>query len=118
MSVSRILDAIRATMQTRGFTEARLAREVGVPQSTLNRSLSNPKRVTPTHRKICNFLGILHTGDVKDGGARDALVQTLMDIWDGSPEHAAVITKLLKAGSLLEAHGAATRRGKASHGHD
>ena len=106
MNVLQVLEAIHAFMETNSYSQTRLAKETGIPQSTIARALKAPVRVTRTHRALCKFARISLDSGPGEGGARETLVQTVLDVWDGTREHAQSIARLLKAGATLEAYGA------------
>lgn len=94
-------------MRENAYSQSRLARETGVPQSTISRALRSPVRLSRTHRQLCKFAGIdLHPVTQRSTG-RESLVQAVLDVWDGTDEHARSIVKLIQAAATLEAHGAA-----------
>lgn len=95
-------------MDANSYTEMRLSRETGIAQPTINRALKNPARLTNTHRKLCKFASIEIEGSADSGDeeTREGLVKAVLDVWDGTREHAQSIARLLKAGATLEAYGA------------
>lgn len=117
MTVQRIVSALRAFMELNAYTQTRLSEDTGIPQSTIARALKNPRRVSKTHHALCKFAKIAPDDQISVGSARDALVQTVLEVWDGSREHAHSIARLLKAGATLEAHGAARATAKPRKNH-
>lgn len=107
MNVQKVVREIRTFMARKSLSESGLAKAVGIPQPTVNRALKSPVRLTKTHRAICKYAGI----DVSVGAVhpetREELVQELLDVWDGSREHAHSLTRLLRAAATLHAHAAA-----------
>lgn len=89
------------------MTQMDLARITGIPQPTLSRALANPVRISGTHRKICKFANISLEGTAATVRTQQALVQAVLSVWDGTPEHAQSIARLLSAGAKLEAHATA-----------
>jgi hypothetical protein len=110
MTLQQIIEILRAFMLAGAYNEVRFSIEAGVPQSTLHRSLRSPKRLTKTHRKLCKFAGIDIDETLHDARAQEALWRAVRDVWDGTPEHAHAIARLLKAGANVGAHRAADRR--------
>lgn len=106
MNIQVVLRQIRAAMQNQSYSEAGLAKAVGVAQSTVNRALRSPVRVTKTHRALCKKLGIELQASGGSPETKEELVQELLDVWDGSREHAHSLVKLLRAAATLHAHGA------------
>lgn len=106
MNVQVLVRRIRATMQEQSTSEAALAKLAGVAQSTVNRALRSPVRLTKTHRTICKILGIELLVPVGDPETQEELVQELLDVWDGSREHAHSLARLLRAAATLSGHGA------------
>jgi transcriptional regulator with XRE-family HTH domain len=107
MTVQRIVRELRSFMEMNSYSQTRLSTESGIPQSTISRALNKPKRLTETHRELCKIAGIALEESAAGGSALDELMQTVMEVWDGSREHAQSIARLLKAGATLEAYGAA-----------
>lgn len=107
MNVQRVVREIRAFMADNGFSESGLARAVHVPQSTLHRALKNPVRLTKTHRALCKFAGIDLAASPASPDTKEELVQELLDVWDGSREHAHSLARLLRVAATLQAHAAA-----------
>ncbi|WP_124543252.1 hypothetical protein [Piscinibacter terrae] len=110
MTLHEVVERLRAFMLTAGYSEARFAIESGVPQSTLHRALRSPKRLTKTHHKLCKFAGIEIDEMPPDARAQEVLWRAVRDVWDGTPEHAQAIARLLKAGAHVGAHRGTDRR--------
>lgn len=89
------------------MSQMELSRKTGIPQSTLSRALDNPVRISETHRKICKFANISLEGADSTVRTQQALIAAVLSVWDGTPEHAQSIARLLSAGAKLEAHGTA-----------
>jgi hypothetical protein len=118
MNVSSVVSLLREFMRENSYSESRLSKESCVPQPTLHRALRNPRRLTKTHIHLCNFAGIALSPDESTTPRRDELVKTLMEVWDGTDEHAQYIVRLLKVGATLEAYGARRSfKTKNSNGH-
>ena len=107
MNVQRVVRQIRAFMQENRYSEAGLARAAGLSQSTVNRALGRPVRLSKTHRRLCKFAGIDLASVPESAEAREDLVQELLDVWDGSREHAQTLARLLRAAATLQAYGEA-----------
>lgn len=113
MNVQMAVRQIRAAMRDRGYSESALSRMTGVPQPTINRALKRPVRLTQTHKSLCKCLGIEVETPSAQPETREELVRELLDIWDGSREHALSLTRLLRAAASLQAHGgSATSRSR------
>lgn len=118
MNVSAVVTQLREFMHKNSYSESRLSREAGVPQPTLHRALRNPQRLTKTHIFLCKFAGIALNPNESTKPRHDELVKVVLEVWDGTEEHAQSIVRLLRAGATLEAYGA--RRAskiKNSNGH-
>jgi len=89
------------------MSQMELSRQTGIPQSTLSRALDSPVRISQTHRKICKFANISLEGADSTVRTQQALIEAVLSVWDGTPEHAESIARLLSAGAQLEAHGTA-----------
>lgn len=110
MLVNDVLKKIEAAMVRWGMNQIMLSEAIGVPQSTLSRSLSQPVRVTKTHRKICNFLCVPVEVEI-DGRGADELQKAVSEVWDGSDQHALALARLLRAASRVSTTGSyASRR--------
>ena len=107
MNVQRVVREIRSFMAINSLSESALAKSVNVPQPTVHRALKNPVRLTKTHRELCKFAGIDLAVSPATSETEEELVQELLDIWDGTREHAHSLTRLLRAAATLQAHAAA-----------
>ncbi|UCU94928.1 helix-turn-helix domain-containing protein [Hydrogenophaga taeniospiralis] len=118
MNVSAVVTQLRKFMHENSYSESRLSREAGVAQSTLHRALRNPQRLTKTHIRLCKFAGIALSQDESAKPRHDELMKAVMEVWDGTDEHALSIVRLLRAGATLEAYGARrASKTKNSNGH-
>lgn len=106
MNVQSVVKRLRGFMRDNGYSESSLARAVGVAQSTLHRALKSPVRLTKTHRTLCKFAGIDLTSVPGNQDAREELIQEVLDVWDGSREHAHSLARLLRVAATLQAYGA------------
>ena len=104
MNVHAVAKALLTFMEQKGYSQTRLSEETGILQPTISRALKHPVRITKTHRALCKFAGIALEHDSGSESMRDELVNELLDVWDGSREHAHSIARLLKAAAGLEAH--------------
>lgn len=105
MNVNSVVMQLREFMHENLYSESRLSREACVPQPTLHRALRNPRRLTKTHIHLCKFAGIALNTDESTATRRDELVKAMMEVWDGTDEHAQYIVRLLRVGATLEAYG-------------
>jgi hypothetical protein len=106
MNVNTVVTRLREFMHENSYSESHLSRLSGVPQPTLHRALRNPLRLTKTHIRLCKFAGIALGPDKSAKIRHDELVKAVMEVWDGTDEHAQSIVRLLRAGAALEACGA------------
>lgn len=116
MNVHVVAKALLTFMEQKGYSQTRLSKETGIPQSTISRALNHPTRFTKTHRALCKFSGIPVERQPASGSLQDELVAELLGVWDGSREHAHSIARLLRAAADLEAH-AIDRAGKPRRSH-
>lgn len=93
-------------METNSYSQTDLSRLTGLPQPTISRALSNPVRISRTHRALCKFARIAFDTPAPSSRGQETLIQAVLDVWDGTQEHANSIARLLHAGATLEAHGA------------
>lgn len=118
MNVNTVVTRLREFMHENSYSESRLSREAGVPQPTVHRALRNPQRLTKTHIRLCKFAEIALGPDESAKPRHDELVKAVMELWDGTDEHAQSIVRLLRAGATLEAYGARrASKTKNSNGH-
>lgn len=118
MNLNAIVAQLREFMQENSYSESQFSRESGVPQSTLHRALRNPQRLTKTHVRLCKFAGIALRLDQPIRPRHNKLVDAVMEVWDGTEEHAESIVRLLRAGATLEAYGARhAAKNKTLNGH-
>lgn len=101
-----VVRQIRAFMRNQKHGESSLSRATNIPQSTIHRALKNPVRVTNTHRALCKFADIDLAEMPRPTETQDELIQEVLDIWDGSREHAHSLARLLRAAATLQAYGA------------
>lgn len=104
MNVQVVVQSLRSYIERNGYSQVRLSRETGIPQSTISRALAKPARVTKTHRALCKLAGISLEANRVETAAEQELVRSVLDVWDGSREHAQTIARLLKAAASLEAY--------------
>lgn len=102
MIVNDVLHQIESAMTERDLNQLALSRMTGVPQSTLSRALSQPVKITKTHRKICKYLGIPIPQDENSSGA-ESLRKAVLDAWDGTDRHAQALAGLLRAAAQISA---------------
>lgn len=106
MNVHSVIRQVRAKMRDHGYSESALSRLTGIPQPTINRALKRPVRLSRTHVALCKFLRIEVSVASANPDIREELVQELMEVWDGSREHAHSLVRLLRVAATLQAHGA------------
>ena len=97
MNLQGVVRELRAFMHEKSYSESRLSRDTGVPQPTIHRALKSPVRLTKTHRVLCKFAAIDLVETTGSPETREDLIQEVLDIWDGSREHAHSIVRLLRA---------------------
>lgn len=102
MIVSDVLRRIESAMVANDLNQLALSKAVGIPQSTLSRALSQPVKVTKTHRKICKYFGIPIPQDENGSGA-ESLRKAVLDAWDGTDRHAQALAGLLRAAAHISA---------------
>lgn len=107
MKARRLVEELRSFMEANSYSQSDLSRLTGVPQPTISRALRNPIRITRTHRALCKFARIaVEAPSPTPRRGQEALIQAVLDVWDGTQEHADSIARLLQAGATLEALGA------------
>lgn len=106
MNVQQVVQSICSFMERSSYSQARISQDTGIPQATISRALKAPVRISRTHRALCKFAGIDIQAARPRGDARESLVQTVLEVWDGTDEHAQLLARLLKAAATLEAYGA------------
>lgn len=104
MNVHRIVQQIRVFMRDNGYSESSISRATGIPQTTIHRALKHPMRLTKTHITLCKFSGIDLSTASEHQETREELIQELLDIWDGSREHADYLARLLRAAAALQTY--------------
>lgn len=98
MNPEQIVQAIHRAMRENGYSQSRLAEQSGVMQSTISRSLRNPKRVTKTHRRLCEILEVhIPSATRPPLKGRHAVVQAALDAWDGTEAQGVALVNLLNA---------------------
>jgi transcriptional regulator with XRE-family HTH domain len=85
---------ILAYLAEEDISHEELAKRAGVHQTTVSRLVKgNPKRHGPAFRKLCKFMQ-----KERQGASLAADVEA---IWDGTPEHADALRRLLRASEHL-----------------
>ena len=100
-----VVAMLRLKLVEQDLTVSELARQTKIPQSTLHRALFSARRLTGTHEKLCMFFGIsldMHTASNATTARR--LSAAILDAWDGSPEQARLLLKLMGAVGRLQKH--------------
>jgi transcriptional regulator with XRE-family HTH domain len=89
-------DVIAEYLQREGISQKQLADRAGVNQSTVSRALQRASlRRTAAHARLCAYM--------REHAAvpPDPLMDAVRETWDGSPEHAAALAKLVLASREL-----------------
>jgi predicted XRE-type DNA-binding protein len=86
--------AIRDMMKREGLSQAELGERAGVNQSVISRALrEEPQRIGGAHARLVQYM----QQHAIPGAAQDALVE----IWDGSVDHASALAGLIRASNDL-----------------
>ncbi len=90
--------ALEALMQRDGISQSAVGNLAGVSQSTISRVLARqPLRNGPARARLVAFMRQRAVGNPEPTVAFDAIVE----IWDGSEEHAVALAKLILASREL-----------------
>lgn len=95
-----------------GITQLEIARAIGIDQSQISRALSGKLkgRSTVLH-SICKYVeNAPRAIGAEDVRRNDELVQALADIWDGTPEHAAALTRVIRSLGALNPNKKVSRK--------
>jgi predicted transcriptional regulator len=83
-------------MKTHGITQQSLSTATGVHQSQVSRILSGvTKRLSKNVSKLVRYIDSLHNCIGKDAPIPSVLNEALRLVWDGSPEHADAIARVI-----------------------
>jgi transcriptional regulator with XRE-family HTH domain len=87
-------------IEDKQLTQKEISRQTGVHQSQVSRILSGQgKRLSKNAEKLCNYAKTLQ---IEANPAPETLTQSLLQIWDGSPGHAAAIMQVLRSLDQLQ----------------
>lgn len=80
------------------FTQSSLAARADVSQASVSRILNHEERgrLGTAVKRLCKYAGVpLYSGEVEAG--RIDLQAALEDAWDGTPEHAMKLARIIRA---------------------
>lgn len=81
-----------------GLTQSSLAEKANVSQPTVSRARRRvPLRRSKEYERLCSYIQMRRKAAALPEPARNALVE----IWDGSPEHAEALATLIRASQDL-----------------
>ncbi|SRR6266481_7895976 len=90
-------------IRERGLTQKDIALEAKVDQSTVSRTLRDPrKRQSQAQKRLCIYAGIDAVSDGEEG--TEKVVRAFRRIWDGSEVQAAAVANIIDALATLCAH--------------
>lgn len=100
-ALPQLVDEILQAFAAKGLrSSAAIARATGINQSQVYRNLfDTPKRVTETHRRLCEYAKVDVEDEAIDPRANAILMDALASTWDGTDRHARRLAELLFAHS-------------------
>ncbi len=88
-----LASSIADVLKREGISQAELANQIGISQSSVSRALGRPtKRRGRAHARLVAFM---HQGGA--GKGRDRFEEAFLRVWDGSPEHAEALARIIAA---------------------
>ncbi len=95
-SSAQKVDEIRAFRQKKGMSQAALAQEIGVSQSTVSRrERKPPQKHSDASYRLCNYAET-RTAEIKRLEKR-AVQKSFDEVWNKSEAHAAALSKIIDA---------------------
>jgi transcriptional regulator with XRE-family HTH domain len=89
---------IRDFRKEEGLSQTEIAKKLGISQSTVSRrERKPPQRHSDASYKLCNYAET----QLSPTGDRRAVKKAFDQVWNKSDEHAAALSKLVEAFSLL-----------------
>lgn len=104
--IDKQLDWLRECIQSGLITQESVYLTTGVHQSQVSRILSgHTKRASKNVLKLCKYSDSLHNSHSTDAPIVPCIQKAINQVWDGSPEHAEAIAKV-----ILSLNGMAVRQ--------
>ncbi len=90
---------LHAIMDTKGINQPKLAKEVGISQSTVSRALrEEPKRLGEAHVKLSAYIRKNERElGLRLSSPRDKVIATIDNVWDNADTLADAIARVIKA---------------------
>lgn len=99
------IEAVRQLIEQRGLKQSDLAIAIGCNQGQISRLLRSEQ--TPTskvYQQLCTYL--VSVSSETDAASETLLIKALHRCWDGTPQHAATLERvLLSLAEYRESHG-------------
>jgi predicted XRE-type DNA-binding protein len=97
IKLSEQLEGLRLAIKSGIVTQDEISAATGVHQSQISRVLSgHVKRASKNVHKLCKYVDNMHNMDLTIDGLIDSrLYKAIKRVWDGSPEHAEAIAKVI-----------------------
>jgi transcriptional regulator with XRE-family HTH domain len=91
--------ALREYMSEKGLSQAQLAADAKVSQSTVSRALKGEsERYSQARHRLLTYAGIKQsTAELSTGDGANQVVRAFNRIWDGSEAHALRVAKIVDA---------------------
>jgi transcriptional regulator with XRE-family HTH domain len=99
---AEIASELRRWLQASGITQAEIARRVRVKQPQVSRILAGDFGArSGAARKLCRQAGVSMIRGHNRRPNQEHLIGLLNNVWDGTPEDAVVVSRLLQAAAML-----------------
>ncbi len=92
------LNEVVAFLQTTGISQAELAEKAKVSQATVSRAMGGrPQRHGSAREKLFTFIHQWTPQPRSASASPHAVFDAVEQVWDGSPEHATALARVIKA---------------------
>lgn len=93
------LTSLAAQAKRAGITQSRIAGALGIDQSQVSRVLNGRvKGNSKAAEKICNYVKNAQTVVTREAVCNnEKLIQSLVEVWDGSDEHANALANVIRS---------------------
>ncbi len=89
---------LESLLKHKGITQSELAERAGVSQPTVSRARRRvPGRNSRSYRQLCSYI----RKELNEISLPNPACDAVVEIWDGSPEHAEALATLIRAAGNL-----------------
>lgn len=104
--IQNLINDLAIRVKTREVSQIDIHQATGVDQSQISRIISGKaKRYSNNVKKICRYANTIKNKNPSTEKYRKELVAKTLDLWDGTPEKANQILRLLNSIKVLQQTG-------------